>query len=279
MSAYLLHVRSGVAFRHIEGALDDFEQRFIPDCHYVVSREGHTANYIVSPDRPLKAFFQFLRDSASNLCLDRLSLIEIGSAHHVLEQGCASPYAEDACGEWRRVRNEESFELEEVRVRTGLDGWLRRHARRGKDVEGRPIGILLYFHHPLEADARWITNFRGALGKSARPHLRDEYSVLLTAEWQGMPPERMFKSKRFRPYFESGLVHTAFCFTIGLNQMHPAGEIQSVLPPFAKELKIASPEDNVARPRLEIVGNQRSSEEMERIKAAVARLKSQPRRA
>lgn len=243
--AFLLHLRSSVSIRHVEDDFDEFEQVIIPDEHYALSREGRTANYLVVPERPVDDFHAFLSRHASKFCIEQISLIEVGRSWRVIEQGSAaeafgdeelpdvlddeSLAAVDACGEWHYARNDETRVPGQIRVRTGLDRWLHKHGRGSRQPTNPASAILLCFHNPLEENSRFLTHFRGALGKSSRPHLRDEKSVLLT--WEGAGPRELFQQNRFQRYLSDPTIHTALGFSIGLEQKHTNGELQSVLPP------------------------------------------------
>jgi len=273
MTACLLHIRSAISLRHIEDDLDDFEQRFLPDQHYVLSRDGYTANYVIVPDRPFERFYDFLKSGSSKLRVDQLSLIELGRSWCVSEQGCSDPFAQDACGEWRHVRNEATLSIDEVRVRTGLSHWLRRNSKGGTDLSGAPIGLFLYFHQRIEPNSRWLSNLKDALGKSARAHFRDEKSVLITTATKG-GPEPIFASHRYSRYLQSDLVHTAFGFGLGARQRHTAGNLQSVLPPQGRPLSDREPRAPEVRPPPVIIKGGRQNPEEERLRAAIAKLKA-----
>jgi len=294
VSAFLLHLRSTVSIRHIEDDVDAFEQEVIPDTHYALSREGRTANYVVVPDRGLEEFHAYLTKHAQRYSIERISLIEIGRSWRVVEQGCASVAvdndddevrevledesfaAEDCCGEWQYALDEETRVPGQIRVRTGLDRWLWKHGRGSKEPNRRACGLLLYFHHPLEENSRWLTNLRGRLGKSSRPHLRDDKSVLLT--WEGVTPRQLFEQARFRSYLEDSSVHTAFAFTLGARERHTNGALESVCAPTqpvpAQGAARASP--SPAPPRL--VASRPCPVDAQRLKSALEKLRGERRR-
>jgi hypothetical protein len=277
MTACLLHLRSAISLRHIEDDLDDFEQRLLPDEHYVLSREGYTANYVIVPDQPFERFYDYLKAASSGLRLEQLSLVEIGRSWCVSEQGCSEPCAEDACGEWRRVRNDATLAMEEVRVRTGLNHWLRRHSKGGTDLPGSPIGLFLFFHQRMEPSSRWLSNLKEALGKSARPHFRDEQSVLITTATKGGGPEPIFASERYSRYLQASLVHTAFGFSLGARQRHIAGDLQSVLPPQGRPAPNERTGEAQVRSKPIVIRGGRQNPENERLREAIAKLKASRR--
>jgi hypothetical protein len=266
MSPLLLHIRTAVSLRHIEREFDDFEQGIICDAHYLLSREGKTANYVVIPDRPLDALHEYLVKHATGFTLEHLSLVEIGRPWRVIEQGMGE--TDDCCGEWSFRRNEESLAFEEVRMRTGLARWLERHARNAREIREAPTGLFLYTHSRQEPDSRWLSNFRGVLGNSSRPHMRDEQSVVLS--WDGVNADRLFRENRFARYLEAPHVHTAFAFAIGQRERHTAGALQSMQPPFSRsrrERKMQAP-----APTLKVVA--RSPAPSSELRSAMLKLKA-----
>lgn len=277
MTAYLLHLRSNIAIRNIQDAFDEFEQVFMPDKHYVVSCEGYTANYVVVPHCPLDQFHKYITEHASEAFnLEHVSLVEIGRMRQVLEQGYGENSDEaEKCGEWRWVKNEESFQYEEIRVRTGLDAWLSKHARSGVDHRPQASGLLLYFHSKQQTDSRWLTKLKSALGPSARVHMPDERSVLLT--WSGMNPHELFRNGRMRPYLDAPFVHTAFAFTLGPYQKHTYGQFQSVMPPLFRS-KDQTGMVSYREPQLAIVTKRKDGRDPRAVQAAVERLKAAKRR-
>ena len=232
MATFLLIIRSRINLEHIEAELDEFEQSYLPEAHYVLRREGRVATYVVVPDRPLDEFHKFLVAAAAKLLVEQISLVEVGSTFTVVEQGCSKYPADDACGEWRLHKDEATLSFEQLRFRTGLEGWLGRHAAASLDLEPPVVGLWLSFHHRQEENSRWLGNLKSALGKSARPHFRDEWSVLLTVSAAGEELHHLFHSKRYSAYVNSELVHTAFGFALGRNERHLAGKLESVRPPF-----------------------------------------------
>lgn len=273
MPAYLLHVRSAITLCHIEDDLDEFEQRFLPDDHYVLSRQGRSANYVIVGDEPLPELHAALARYARSLRLHQLSLVELGPSFAVSEQGCSGSPTEDACGEWRLGRNEESLEWEELRVRTGLDSWLRRHGFGRRAPSEKPIGFLLYFHHPTESTSRWVSNLRAALGDSARAHWHDDRSILITSVAPHGDVSDLLRSNRYARYFDPSVVHTVFCFTLAGNEHHTDGQIQSVWPPFHKaraNRKATAPKQ---APTFEIVRGKPPNPRAAELAAAIEKLK------
>lgn len=271
MVACLLHVRSRIAHGHVENSLDELEQRFLPDTHYVLSRQGTTSNYVFVPDRDLAAMHQFLTKAAENLLLDQLSLVSLGREWAVREQGCSPNPTEDACGEWVHRRDPDTMLTEEVRIRTGLVNWLRKHGNRGVDMKGRPVGVLLYMHQPIADDSGWLYNLRDVLGPTARAHMKGGNAVLITAQGGAeLSPRQLFKAKRFKRYIWAPQVHTALAFTLGREEAHTAGLLQSVVPPVLEPL---APRQSTQpfRPQLIVGGAERA--EAERRNAAFASLK------
>jgi hypothetical protein len=293
LSAFLLHLRSSVSIRHVENDIDAFEQAIIPDTHYALSREGRTANYVVVPDRGIDEFHGYLTAHARRYSIERISLIEIGRSWRVAEQGCvvAETYdaedqvqdvfrdeslaAEDYCGEWRYALNDETRCPGQIRVRTGLDRWLWNHGRGSKEPNQRTCCLLLYFHHPLEENSRWLAALRSRLGKTSRPHLRDDKSVLLT--WNGAAPRQLFEHERFRPYIFDPSVHTAFAFTMGVREKHTNGALESVRAPLQPDRGQGDRQDIGARAPPRLVVSRTSQVDAQLLKSALEKLRAERR--
>lgn len=227
MAIFLLHLRSRINLDHIEANLDDLEQRILPDAHYVLSREGAVANYLVVLDQDPADFYSFIITHSDGLLADQLSLVELGGLNAGFERGCDGRPATDFCGEWHLRRNEESFQMEEIRVRTGVQKWLLRH-RRGLQSTGQATGLFLYLNQDLPDTSGWLDRLRNALGPSCRPHMRSRRTILLT--WSApSAPDAIIKSPKVKRYLDER-IHTALCFALGDRERHTAGALQSVFP-------------------------------------------------
>lgn len=227
MSIFLLHLRSRINLDHVETDLDDLEQRIFPDAHYVLSREGAVANYLVVLDQDPADFYAFILSHTEGLLVDQMSLVEVGGLAAGFEHGCDGRPATDFCGEWHSRRNDESFQQEEIRVRTGVEKWLHRH-RQGQQSCGQATGLFLYLNQDLPETSGWLDRLRNALGSSCRPHMRDRRTILLT--WSAAsPPVTIIKSAKVKRYLDER-IHTALCFVLGGRERHTAGALQSVFP-------------------------------------------------
>lgn len=227
MAIFLLHLRSRINLDHIEANLDDLEQRILPDAHYVLSREGSVANYLVVLDQDPADFYSYIIGHSDGLLADQLSLVELGGLSAGFEHGCDGRPATDFCGEWHLRRNEESFQMEEIRVRTGVHKWLLRH-RRGHQSNGQATALFLYLNQDLPETSGWLDRLRNALGTSCRPHMRDRRTILLT--WSApSPPYAIIRSPQVKRYLDDR-IHTALCFALGGRKRHTAGALQSVFP-------------------------------------------------
>lgn len=227
MAIFLLHLRSRIKLDHVEADLDELEQRILPDAHYVLSREGPVANYLVVLDQCPADFYAFVLSHTDGLLVDQLSLVEVDGVAAGFEHGCDGRPATDFCGEWYSRRNDESFQLEEIRIRTGVQKWLLRH-RQGPQSTGQATGLFLYLNQDLPETSGWLDRLRDALGSSCRPHMRDRRTILLT--WSApSPPATIIRSPKVKRYLDDR-VHTALCFVLGGRERHTAGALQSVFP-------------------------------------------------
>lgn len=229
MAVFLLHIRSRIHIDIVEGGFDALEQEFLPEEHYVLSREGYVVNYLVRPDRSPSEFYEWVRSKCADVLLDQISLVGLGRDIQAIEQDYQGHPAPDFCGEWRRVRNEESFQYEELRVRTGVNRWFKRHAEEAPDAQVDSKALFLYLNRDMDTSERWLDRFRDLLGPTTRPHFRDERSVLLTFRDDRIPRKVLLDSKVQRYLDER--VHMAACVSLTGNEFHIAGSLQNVMPP------------------------------------------------
>ncbi len=275
MPAYLLHLRSTLKLSLIESDLDEYEQLYLPEPHYVLSREGKTANFLVLSDQKASELHHQLTRYASDMRLEQLSLVEVGRRSWIVrELGTEDLAATDFGGEWVWRRDPESMQREEIRVRTGIHPWLRRHQKKPQDLRSGTIGVFLYLRQDLFEGSRWIDNFRDALGESARVHFRDVRSLMFTFE----APEkgdRLVFAKQARKYLHHDMIHTALVFSLGPDEKHTYDFLQSVRPSPLPQTASLPPTRDPFRPSLVVCDERESGNAA--LDAAVAKLRAASR--
>jgi hypothetical protein len=304
LPAFLLHVASKVSVRHIEDAFDKFEREALTAPHYLLGRGGHCANYIITCEEPLERLHSLLsQEAAQRFALDWISLVEITSPWEVIEPPIAMPpgwgqeddeewpavleddslASPDHCGQLQRARTDENyFHPELIRVRTGLKSWLDLRAPHSRKKSERgdnrlAVAMLMHFHHPLGQDARWLNHLRAKLGRTSRPFMQDERSVVLT--WYGVGPRELFEQPRFQGLLHDSRVHSVLCFKVGPQQKHTEGAIQAVVPGTEGPRTRLQPPRGGPPKTPTLIASRSENVEAVRLREALARLRgSQARR-